>query len=87
MIELEEATRALLQNMVQRVLDGQGLLREDNRNMRRRLARIEQRLSRVEQTLLAVQQVEVDHAAADTGMQEQIDALTDRIERLEERTS
>lgn len=41
---MAEANPELLQRMVQQVLDGQGMLRKDNQNMRRRLARIERAL-------------------------------------------
>jgi hypothetical protein len=66
----------LLQNMVQRVLDGQTMLREDNRNLRRRL-------SRIEHALLGLQRAEVDRSEGESGTQAQIDSLVERLERLE----
>ena len=56
MSERQPVGLELLQSMVQRVLDGQTTLREDNRNMRRRL-------SRIEHALLALQRSDVDRAS------------------------
>ena len=44
----EPVSLDLLQSMVQRVLDGQNLHREDIRNIRRRLSRIEHQLASIE---------------------------------------
>ena len=44
----EPVSLDLLQSMVQRVLDGQNLHREDIRNIRRRLSRIEHWLASIE---------------------------------------
>jgi uncharacterized coiled-coil protein SlyX len=59
------------------------MLRKDNQNMRARLSRIDHRLAHIENTLSASQQADIDQAEADTNMQEQIDALIERIEKLE----
>ena len=75
----------LLQSMVQRVLDGQGMLREDNQNMRRRFSRVEHRLAAIEHALLALQGAAADRTESETGTQDQIDALAARLERLEGR--
>jgi hypothetical protein len=74
----EPVSLELLHGMVQRVLDGQKLLREDNRNMRRRL-------SRIEHGLLALQRADVDRTESETATQDQIDALSARLEHLEDR--
>jgi hypothetical protein len=63
----------LLQSMVQRVLDGQTMLREDDRNLRRRL-------SRIEHALLGLQRAEVDRSEGESGTQAQIDSLVERLE-------
>ena len=75
--ERAQVSLELLQSMVQRVLDGQKMLREDNRNLRRRL-------SRIEHALLALQRADVDRTEGETGTQDQIDALAARLERLED---
>lgn len=75
----------LLQKMVQRVLDGQTMLREDNRNLRRRFSRVEHRLSAIAHALLALQSEAADRTEGETSTQDQIEALTARLERLEDR--
>ena len=76
----------LLQTMVERVLDGQTMLREDNRNLRRRFSRMEHRMSAIEHALLALQSAAADRTEGETSMQDQIDALAAGLERLEDRT-
>jgi hypothetical protein len=68
----------MLQSLVQQVLDGQKLLRDDVRNVRLRLGRIEHGIATVQSAL-------VDRLEGETGMQEQIDGLAARVERLEQR--
>jgi hypothetical protein len=80
MSEREPVSLDLPQRMVQQMLDGQRMLREDNRGLRRRL-------SRIEHSLLALQRAEVDRTEAETATQDQIDALAARLERLEDRAS
>jgi transcriptional regulator with XRE-family HTH domain len=74
---MAEASLGLLQHMVQQVLDGQTMLRKDNQNIRRRLARIER-------TLLSLQRADSDRTEAEGDLQEQIDALTERLDHLEQ---
>ena len=69
----------LLQTMVQRVLDGQTMLREDVRNVRRRL-------SRIEHAIASLQRAEVDRREDDIAAQDQLDALAARMDRLEGRS-
>lgn len=76
----ESVSLDLLQSMVQRVLDGQAMLREDNRNLRRRL-------SRIEHALLALQRAELGRSEGEGGTQDQIDALAERLERVEAKTA
>jgi hypothetical protein len=77
--KLAEASLGLLQRMVQQVLDGQTMLRKDNQNMRRRLARIER-------GLLNLQRADSDRTEAEADLQEQIDAIAERLDHLEEPT-
>jgi len=51
-------------------------LREDNQQFRRRL-------SRIEHALLSLQRTQVDRLEDDAAVQDQIDALTLRLERLD----
>jgi hypothetical protein len=73
--------------MVQRVLGGQAMLRDDSWSLCRRLSRIEHRLSAMEHAILVLQSSDADRVGAETDVQDRIDALTARIERLEGRTS
>jgi len=66
----------LLHQTVQRVLDAHKVLREDNQQFRRRL-------SRIEHALLSLQRTQVDRLEDDAAVQDQIDALTLRLERLD----
>jgi hypothetical protein len=75
---MAEPTLELLPQMVQRVLDSQKMLREDNRQIRRRL-------SRMEHALLALQRAHVDRLERETDVQDQIDEMSTRLERLEEK--
>ncbi|HKM61056.1 MAG TPA: hypothetical protein VJY39_01070 [Acidisphaera sp.] len=68
----------LLQTMIQRVLDGQKLLRDD-------VAALRRRVSRVEHALLSLQRSQVDRTEAEADTQDQIDSLAERMERLESR--
>jgi hypothetical protein len=74
----EEPSIVILQRMVQKVLDGQTMLHKDNQNMRRRLARIER-------GLLNLQRADSDRTEAETDLQEQIDAIAERLDHLEQR--
>jgi hypothetical protein len=76
---MAEASLELLQRMVQQVLDGQNMLRKDNQNMRRRLARIER-------GVLNLQRADSDRTEAETDLQEQIDAIAERLDHLEQPT-
>jgi len=75
---MPEPSLELLQQMVQRVLDAHKVLCDDNQQFRRRL-------SRIEHALLSLQRAQVDRLEDDAAVQDQIDALTARRERLEER--
>ncbi len=66
------------EGMVQRVSDGQRMLRDDNRNLRRRL-------SRIEGAILGLQRAALDRAEETGETQEQIDALAERIAKPEGR--
>jgi ubiquinone biosynthesis protein UbiJ len=76
----EEPSIIILQRMVQKVLDGQTMLRKDNQNMRRRLGRIER-------TLLNLSRADTDRTEAEGDLQEQIDSLTERLESLESKAT
>ncbi len=80
MSERSPVSLDLLQAMVQRVLDGQTMLREDVRNVRRRL-------SRIEHAIASVQRAEVDRHDDEIATQDQLDALAARLDRLEGRAS
>ena len=80
MSERPPVSLELLQAMVQRVLDGQAMLREDARNVRRRL-------SRIEHAIASLQRAEVDRGEGEIATQDQFDALAARLERLEGRPS
>ena len=70
---MPEPSLELLQQMVQRVLDAHRVLRDDNQQFRRRL-------SRIEPALLSLQRAQVDRLEDDAAVQDQIDALTARLE-------
>ena len=77
---MADVSLELLQTMVQRLLDGQAMIRDDLANLRRRMGR-------VENGLLALQRAHVDRLEGEVGTQDQIDALTRRLERVEERVN
>ena len=66
-----EASLEMIQAMVQRVLDGQSMLREDMADVKRRLSSLE----------MAVAQVHSDFA----GQSMRIDRVEGRLERIERR--
>ncbi len=74
---MPDVSLELLGQMVQQILDGQKMLRDDNRNMRRRL-------SRMEQQLLALHRGQLERAEGEASSQDQLDNLSERVERLEQ---
>lgn len=73
---MPEPSLELIQSMLQRLLDGQNTLREDVRNVRRRM-------SRLEASMVALQRSNLDAQESEANIQEQVDGLAVRIERLE----
>ena len=76
---MPEPSLELIQSMLQRLLDGQNMLREDVRNVRRRM-------SRLEASMVALQRSSLDAQEGEASVQEQVDGLATRIERLEQKT-
>jgi predicted nucleic acid-binding Zn-ribbon protein len=74
---------ALLQEMVQRVLDEQRELRDHVRLLREDNQAVRRRLSRIEQAMLGLQRALLDRVEGDSAVQNTIDALTARLDRLE----
>lgn len=75
---MAEASLELLQVMVQRLLDGQLVLRDDVHDMRARLTSLER-------AVLASRRDQANDAEHVAHLQEQMDRLTDRIARIERR--
>jgi len=75
---MAEASLELLQVMVQRLLDGQLVLRDDVHDMR-------SRLTSLERAVLASRRDQASDAEHVAHVQEQMDRLTDRIARIERR--
>ena len=66
---MPEPSLALLQTLMERLIDGQ--------------RQVMNRLERVERALLVVQRLLLDRTEADTDIQHQIDEITKRVEALE----
>ncbi len=75
---MAEASLDLLLVMVQRLLDGQLMLRDDVHDMR-------SRLTSLERAVLASRRYQASDAEHVAHVQEQMDRLTDRIARIERR--
>ena len=77
---MPEPSLELIQSMVQRVLDMQKMLRDDVTNVRRRI-------SRMEASMIALQRSSLDAQEGEAGVQEQVDGLAARVERLERKAT
>ena len=77
---MPEPSLELIQSMLQRLLDGQNMLRDDVRNVRRRM-------SRFEASMVALQRFDLDAQESEGSIQEQVDGLAARVERLERTTT
>ena len=75
---MPEPSLAMLQTLMERMIEGQ---RQTNDGQRQ----IMNRLERVERAVLAGQRLLLDRSEADTDMQHQIDTLVRRVEALESR--
>jgi len=75
---MPEPSLAMLQTLMERMIEGQ-------RHLATRVGQMDGRLSRVERAVLAGQRLLLDRTQADTDIQHQLDELTRRIEALEDR--
>ncbi len=75
---MPEPSLELLQGLIQQVLDQVKLIRYEDKQLRRRI-------SRVEQTTLDLRQEATTAIRDENELQNEIDGLAERVERLEER--
>jgi hypothetical protein len=83
---MPEPSLELLETMMQRMLDAQGLTREDLSNLRRRVGRSGHRLNDLRRDVVDLRRDFVDFSGAETDRQDQADRVSDRLEALESHT-